>query len=110
MMIRNILLLLLILIPSKQFCQAIYGKIENNNGEKIPFANVVIKDSINSENIKEYVIAKNGFYSLTLKEAYQKVVIQVLANGYYKSHFTIDSVSSSKSYIYNFILLKDSVV
>ncbi|MBC7890394.1 MAG: hypothetical protein H7Z13_21160 [Ferruginibacter sp.] len=94
-------------IPHYLYSQSISGKIENNFGEKIPMANVIIKDSINSGRIKEFVIAKNGQYSISLKGSYQKIIIEVSANKYIKGFFEIENPANSKSYTANFILYKD---
>lgn len=89
--------------------QTISGKIENNKGEKILFANVIIKDSINAYGIKEFVIARNGYYSITLTKKYTHLVLEVSANNYQKDIFIIDSFISSKDYTHDFFLVRDTI-
>lgn len=90
--------------------QTISGKIENIKGEKILFANVVIKDSINAAGIKEFVIARNGVYSITLTKQYTQLVLEVSANNYQKEIFIIDSFISSKNYSHDFFLVRDTII
>lgn len=97
-------------IPFCIFSQTISGKIENINGEKIPFVNVVTKDSINTTSIKEFIIAKNGLYSITLLKQYKQLVLEVSANKYQQEVFIIDSFNPTKNYTHNFFLVKDTVV
>lgn len=90
--------------------QTLSGKIENAKGEKILFANVIIKDSINAPGIKEFVIARNGFYSITLTKKYSQLVLEVSANNYQNAFFIIDSFISSKNYRHDFFLLRDTII
>ena len=101
-------LLFVFIIPHFLYSQTIRGKIENKYGEKILIANVVIKDSVNSDKVKEFVIARNGEYSISLKSTYQRIVIEVSANKYIREVFQIESPSAAKSYSHDFILQKDS--
>lgn len=81
---QKILLISFCVFPLFTFCQIISGKIENINGEKILFANVVTKDSVKATSIKEFTIGRNGFYSITLTKSYKSLVIEVSANEYQK--------------------------
>lgn len=107
---KNLFLLFLLEIPFCVCSQTISGKIENINGEKIPFVNVVTKDSINATSIKEFIIARNGLYSITLLKEYKRLVLEVSANKYQQEIFIIDSFNSTKNYTHNFILARDTVV
>lgn len=102
------LYLLLITISTCVNAQKISGTIENKFGEKIASANVTTKQSINSRNIEEFVISKNGVYTLTLLKIYKQVVIEVSASNYQKVTFIIDSFVSTKNYVHNFILINDT--
>ena len=102
--------LVFVLVPIRLFCQTISGRIENVSGQKIPFANIIIKDSINGINIKEYTIARNGYYLISLKGKYQRVVLEVSANKYLKDYFAIDSPLVDKNYIHDFNLARDTIV
>jgi len=95
---------------SKVFSQSISGKIENINGVKVMSANVITKDSINSNYIKEFVIAKNGEYSIILTKVYKQLVLEISANKYQKALYIIDSFISTKNYTHNVVLVKDTVV
>lgn len=97
-------------IPYFLFSQKISGKIENINGERILFANVVVKDSINATSIKEFALARNGEYSITITKFYTKLVVEVLANRYQKEAFVIDSFIATKNYKHDFLLVKDTIV
>ena len=88
--------------------QTIRGKIINSKGEPIQFANILIKDSV-SGSIKEYCIARNGFYTIKLKEFYKHIVLEVIASNYQKEIEYIKNADSSKHYIYNFSLVKDTI-
>lgn len=103
------LILLGVTMAAKLFSQTISGKIINVNGERIPFASVVIKDSINGT-IKEYVLAKNGYYSIRLKQTYQSFAIVVSANHYLPESYLIENPVPDRSYQHDFSLLKDTVV
>jgi len=103
-------ILILLLAPVLSVSQAITGKIQNSEGEKIAIANVLIKDSAGSEQIRQFVIARNGEYSITLKGFYQKVIIEVTAGKYLKEIFQIDNPFEKQSYTCNFILQKDRSV
>lgn len=103
-------ILLLYLAPTFLLSQTITGRIINVNDEKIPFATVVVKDSVNASTIKEYVLAKDGHYSITLTQTYQKFVIVVSANGYLPEPYTIDRPTPQATYHHDFSLVKDTVV
>jgi hypothetical protein len=92
------------------FSQTISGKISGNNGEAISFANVVIKDSVRSENIREFVIARGGQFSITLKNSYQQFIIEVSAPNYMKGLVEITNPTKDKTYQIDFSLQKDSII
>jgi hypothetical protein len=98
---------LLLLSPYTLFSQKISGRIVNIQGEKIISANIVIKDSLGSEKIKEFVVAQNGRYLISLKNVYSKVIIEVSANKYVKDIFVIKNPVKESSYTHDFILQKD---
>lgn len=109
-MLCKCFLSLLMVFPCKLFCQTVSGKIENVFGEKIPFANVVTKDSIGAANIKEFSIAKNGFYSITLTKPYKTLVLEVSANNYQKEVFIIENLNPGTNYVHDIFLVKDTIV
>jgi hypothetical protein len=106
----SFVILVFILSPHYLLCQTISGKIINVDGEMIPFASIVIKDSINAPAIKEYVLARNGYYSINLKKLYQKAVIEVSATKYLKEVYVIANPEAGRSYQHDFSLVKDTVV
>ena len=101
---------MLIILPLQLFCQTISGKIENINGEKVQVANIMIKDSLNATEIKEYTISKNGFFNITLKEKYENVVVLITAKKYVNEYFIIERAIINEKYHHDFILIKDTVV
>lgn len=103
-------ILLLSLLPMCLLSQTITGRIINVNGEKIPFANVVIKDSVNATTIKEYVLARNGYYSITLKGVYEKCAIVVTANKYLPEAYVLQNPVPGRTYQHDFSLVKDTVL
>jgi hypothetical protein len=90
--------------------QTISGKIISSNGDKILLANILIKDSINAEAIKEFVIGRNGIYTINIAKEYKQLAIEVSANKYQKQTYVIDSFNSKKKYTHDFFLVKDSIV
>jgi hypothetical protein len=106
---RNKILLLIFLFPHILYSQTISGKIENDSGGKIAIANVVIKDSVDSDRIRDFVIARNGEYSISLKGSYRIIIIEVSASKYIKQVFQIEDPSATQTYIHDFVLRKDSV-
>lgn len=106
----HLTLFLFIISPFFVLSQTLTGRIENINGEKIPFANVITRDSVNATAIKEFVIARNGVYSITLTKQYKQLVLEVSSNKYQNEIFVIDSFIATKNYTHNFFLVKDTVV
>lgn len=100
------LIVLKILVPNSLQAQTISGIIESSYGEKIPLASVIVKDSMTA-GIKEFTIAYNGQYTISLKREYKKIIIEVSANKYRKEFLKVDTLSKNRSYTYNFILQKE---
>jgi hypothetical protein len=88
------------------FSQTLTGKIETVKGEKIAAANIIIKDSVNG-GIKEFVIAKNGQYSLTLKREYKKITVEAATHQYISEVWEIENPQKDKIYTHDFLLTKD---
>lgn len=89
------------------FSQRVSGRIVNALGEKIPLATVITKDSLASGIIKEFAIARNGEYIISLRATYERIVIVVAANGYLKESFELEKPSADSLYIHDFLLQKD---
>ncbi|MDX1902687.1 MAG: hypothetical protein SFU27_00905 [Thermonemataceae bacterium] len=101
------LVFIIFFTPFLSFAQTIKGKIENNKGEKILLANIIIKDSLNSEVIKEFVIARNGEYSITLQNEYKMFIVEVTAYGYTKAYFELGNLEKTGIYTRDFLLVPD---
>lgn len=102
-------MLLLLVVSKSLYAQNITGVILNVKKEKIAFANIVVKDSMNAPGIKEFTIAQNGYYSITLEKTYKSLVLEVTSGNYLKAVFVIDSFISTNFYHHDFILIKDTV-
>ncbi len=76
---KNLLQLLFLFSCILFYSQTITGKIENISKETINFANIIIKES-SSDNISEFVIARNGQFSIRLKKDYSKINVEVTVN------------------------------
>jgi len=98
---------IIILFSVSISAQTIQGKITNTENAPVIFANVLIKDINNKNNISEYTIAKTGTYKLTLKKAYMGILIEVKATGYQSVKHEISTLQD-KIYTIDFTLLKDT--
>jgi len=101
-------LLIFILFTSISFSQNLLtGKIKNNKGEAIGFANVLIKNTENKDFISEFVITKkDGSFSYTLQKEYKTLIIEVTAFGYLSEERTIENPVFPLTLNYN--LIKDN--
>ncbi|MEO6547464.1 MAG: hypothetical protein ABIN94_05670 [Ferruginibacter sp.] len=106
-MLRYIIFILSVVSCPLVFSQTINGKIENAYGEKIPLANVIVKDSANFGRAINFVIARNGQYTISLKEPVQTIVIEVAANKYVKEYSIIRNLVKDALYTADFALHKD---
>ncbi len=83
--------------------QIIQGKIETADKNAVVYANVLIKNLTDTNNISEYVIAKKGTYKLELKKAYRGILIEVKSMGYKTERYRINDLQN-KTYTVNFTL------
>lgn len=97
-------------ILNYSYSQTINGVIENIYGEKILIANIVIKDSITSNDIKEFTIGRNGKYKISLTNNYSNLIIVANAPKYISDTIIIRNPNKSESYTRNIILQKDTVL
>jgi hypothetical protein len=103
-MLKKILnFLFLLFFPSFLFGQSISGKVESVTGEKIAHAQIILKDSINATQIKEFALAVNGVYQLQIRKKYVSLVVEVSTMGYKKEVFVIDTLKS-QTYTHDFML------
>lgn len=107
---NQLVVFLAVVSPFLSIGQTISGRIEGINGDKIPFAIVVAKDSVNAGAFKDFVIARGGMYSITIRNQYKQLILVVSANKYKKEILVIDSFSVSKNYTLDFTLLKDTII
>lgn len=92
------------------FSQTIKGTIKNEKGEKIVTASVIIRDSVGAEDIREFVIARNGEYTIVLQEKYERLVLEVAANGYSKDYVELQNLQKEATYIRDFVLLPEEQI
>ncbi|MDX1904544.1 MAG: hypothetical protein SFU27_10335, partial [Thermonemataceae bacterium] len=97
-----------LLCPFISVSQTIKGTIKNEKGEKITTASVIIRDSLRAEDIREFVIARNGEYSITLQEKYERFILEITANGYTKEFVAFGSIDKEITYIRDFVLVAES--
>lgn len=110
MTLKKYFLLFLLLNLMVSHAQIIKGKITTIDNKIIETANIIIKDSATSRGIKEYTIAKNGIYEISLSKEYKNIFVEINANNYSKDNFTIKHPEKGKTYIHNFILNKDKII
>ena len=60
------LVCLLILFPIFTIAQTIKGNVKDNNGNSIPFANILIKENENLSSIVEFTYARNGKFTTNI--------------------------------------------
>ncbi len=99
--IKNILFLLC--FPVLLSAQSISGKVESLTGEKIPQAQIILKDSASAVQIKEFTLARDGRYQLEIKKKYTSVWIEVSCLGYKKSTYLINQLLP-QAYTLDFVL------
>ncbi len=90
------------------YSQTITGTVVNNNGLNIN-SNILIKEKSNPEVIKEYTIARNGKFSIVLKDDYTNILVEITANGYFKETYIIENSTKNKTYKIDFVLRKDTI-
>ena len=105
---KKFLLLHILLCPFISVSQTIKGTIKNEKGEKVLSANVIIRDSVGAEDIREFVIARNGEYIIVLQEKYERLILEVAANGYSKDYVELQNLQKEATYIRDFVLIAES--
>lgn len=105
---KTLLFLLIYPLSFVAVAQTITGKIENSRGGKILTANVLIKDSLNAEDIREFVVARNGEYKIVLTGNYTKFVLEVTAKGYVSEQVELGNLEKSATYVRNFVLTDEA--
>ena len=110
MQIKTYVCCLLTLAFSFSKAQTIRGKITTFDNKNVVSANIIVKDSANAIGIKEYTIARNGAFEITLKKDYKNIFVEINANGYSKENYTIKNAQKNQVYENDFLLNKDRVI
>ena len=98
----------LLWLPAKS--QTLKGKINTVDNKIVSNANIIVKDSANAIGVKEFVIARNGSYTITLQKNYQNIFVEINAIGYTKENYTIKNTQKNQVYENDFLLNKDRVI
>ncbi|OCA72648.1 hypothetical protein BBH99_13085 [Chryseobacterium contaminans] len=99
--------LFLILFSEVFFPQTITGKITEAGTENFVSASVIFKSSDNQNS--EFLISKNGHYSLQLKKNYNQIIIEINALNYTSQSYTIENPEKNKTYNIDFQLKKEQI-
>ena len=89
--------LVILLFSINSFSQTINGTFSDNEHTTVYTANILIKEANNPKSIKEYIIARNGGFTINLKKDYQEILIEVVANGYFKETYIIENPQKDKT-------------
>lgn len=81
---KSFYLFVLLFFTPLFYSQSITGSLTDENGGKIGTANVFIKEEKDTNKIKGFVIAKDGTYTIQLKQPLQTFFVEVNATGYKK--------------------------
>lgn len=103
--LKCIFSLFIILICLKSYSQTIKGRVLSEIGSDVN-ASILFKEYTNLQNTKEFAIARNGNFEKQLKQDYEKLFIEVKAEGYYEQFLTIYNPKKEKTYSYDFTLIK----
>lgn len=94
-------IVLVLLLVVRSYSQTLTGTIISVENEQINSASVLIRDSATPHEVKEYVIARNGNFSITLKNTYSDIIIEVTSNEYHAVFDTLKSPQKDKTYHFN---------
>lgn len=89
------------------FPQTITGKITEAGTKNFVSASVIIKSSDNQNS--EFLISKDGHYSLQLKKNYNQIIIEINALNYTSQSYVIESPDKNKVYNIDFQLNKEQI-
>lgn len=92
------------LVLKASFAQEIKGRIIDDLSNSVFYASVTIKDTDSTGNILSFTIAKEGFYSVTLKEQSPNIVIEVRAANYRVGYKQLREVKGDSTYTVDFSL------
>lgn len=91
------------------FSQIIKGNVVESTSKKYIFANIIIKNTENHDDISEFTIAKNGSYTIALSKSYKKIILEANALGYNTVTQTIENPQKGKTYNIDFTLSKEQI-
>lgn len=89
--------------------QKISGFVRDNKGIKVDGCHVLIKSYDNKDKINEYTTTKNGYYEITLKKKYNKILIETDYIGFFNDYKIIDKPQKKKSYLLDFNISRDTI-
>jgi hypothetical protein len=89
--------------------QTITGSVKQSSTKENVFANIIIKDANNPDDISEFTVAKNGNYQITLLKSYKKIILEANALGYNTATKTIDNPEKGTTYNIDFALIKEQI-
>ena len=102
-------IIIFFLVVNSSFSQTISGTVTDTKGHPLVLANVLIKDVSNPENIKEFVSVRNGKYNIHLENRYEKILVEINADGYFSQTKIIENSNTTKTYEFNFQLEEDKL-
>lgn len=97
--------LVIILIFLRANSQTIKGTVSSDDKELLN-ASILFKEYSDLQSTKEFAISRNGYFEKPLTQDYEKLYIEVKAEGYYEQTITIDKPKKESIYSYNFVLIK----
>lgn len=100
-------LLFLTLFSGVFFSQTITGKITEAGTKNFVSASVIFKSSDNQNS--EFLISKNGNFSVQLKKNYNQIIIEVNALNYASQSYIIENPDKNKVYNIDFPLKKEQI-
>ena len=85
--------------------QTIEGSVSTTLGNQLN-ATIFFKEMANDTITKEFVLAEFGKFRKKLDYNYEKILLEIRANGYYEQTLTIDKPKREKTYSFDFVLIK----
>lgn len=98
-------LLILFLFTNNLISQTIEGSVSDIFGAPLN-ATIYFKEITKDTITKEYLLAEKGKYRKKLNSNYNKLLLEIGVNGYYKQTLTIDKPEKEKTYSFDFVLIK----
>lgn len=85
---RIFLLIVTLLVSSNAFCQQIYGTLQDENGDHLPYMNITLKDVQDTTTIAYVASDENGNFKIESKGV--KCFLDIAGIGYKTKRITID--------------------